>query len=98
VLDHAAGLEHQDLIGVDHGREPVRDDRSGPPGAGAGTAVSAGGGSIVVTMIGLLAWLAPAAPKLTPRRRCAAPAPPARRVFRRCRTAKNSLRRHRVAR
>jgi hypothetical protein len=32
VLDHAAGLERQDLMGLDHGREAVRDHRGGPPG------------------------------------------------------------------
>jgi hypothetical protein len=27
LLDHAAVLEHEDLIGVDDGRQPVRDDQ-----------------------------------------------------------------------
>jgi hypothetical protein len=26
-LDHPAGLEHQDLIRLDHGREAMRDDQ-----------------------------------------------------------------------
>ena len=32
ALDDAAGFEHQDLVGVDHGREPVRDDQRGAAG------------------------------------------------------------------
>jgi predicted nucleotidyltransferase len=28
VLDHAAGFEHEDLIGVDHGRQAMGDDRA----------------------------------------------------------------------
>jgi predicted nucleotidyltransferase len=35
VLDHAAVLQHQDLVGVDHGREAVRDDQRGAPGGQA---------------------------------------------------------------
>ena len=27
ALDDAAGFEHEDLVGVDHGRKPVRDDQ-----------------------------------------------------------------------
>jgi hypothetical protein len=29
LLDHAAALEHQDLVGIDHGREAMRDDQRG---------------------------------------------------------------------
>jgi hypothetical protein len=32
MLDHAAVLEHQDLVGIDHGRQAVRDDQRGASG------------------------------------------------------------------
>ena len=32
VLDHPALLQHQDLVGVDHGREAMRDDQRGAAG------------------------------------------------------------------
>jgi hypothetical protein len=31
VLDHAAGLEHQDLVAIERGRAAVRDDQRGAP-------------------------------------------------------------------
>ena len=33
ALDHAAGIEHHDLVGVAHGGEPVRDHQHGAVGA-----------------------------------------------------------------
>ena len=35
ALQDAAGLQHQDLVGVDHGREAVRDDQRGAAGGDA---------------------------------------------------------------
>jgi hypothetical protein len=32
VLDHLAALEDEDLVGVDHGRQTVRDDQRGATG------------------------------------------------------------------
>jgi hypothetical protein len=31
LLDHATVVEHQDLVGIDHGREAMRDDQDGAP-------------------------------------------------------------------
>ncbi len=32
LLDQAAVVEHQDLVGGQHGRQPMRDGDGGPPG------------------------------------------------------------------
>ena len=44
TLDHPAGLQHHDLVSIDHGREPVRDDQRG----------AADGGSLQGLLQGLL--------------------------------------------
>ena len=38
ALDDAAGFEHQDLVGVDDRRQPVRDDQRGAVGRDLGEA------------------------------------------------------------